>query len=552
MTEGQPSCAYEGCDRVPHKTSSDGHCIFHAKAEDKTVEDFRQALKKYLSKLKQAKDAVYDFVGFIFAGDINFMENFGLNVFERANFELATFEGEAVFQAATFKGEASFWAATFKGEASFLNVTFKGKTWFGTSMFTGYASFGGAIFEESTVFWSTTFEGDAWFWGATFEAGVSFEEATFEGEAFFQDAIFEGGVSFEHATFKGEASFLNATFKRDTLFDRAKFRESASISPKIVKVGISFSSATIENIVMSPLHLEEETQIDFTGARLRNTNIRREDVEGHIKQGKNEHHREARDIYMLLKNNFHTIGRYEDESWAFMQEKEMERRSFFHYRKEYKEQELGEKLKNRSIKDSLCCLFLAYVHSGVYADERMTEWSQSDGISTHMSRLDKLFCTAINLLGHPIKAIKSRFKSYCAFLELNRRKRMGKVSPRELFRVFWFYMKYPVKYAWSTFLKWLYGWGEWPWLILAWCVATIFIFSVLYCFIGDIASATNLPIVKSYGEKLFFSGITFTTLGFGGYSPMGWAKVLAFIESFLGIFSIALFVYSFARRTAGR
>ena len=59
-------------------------------------------------------------------------------------------------------------------------------------------------------------------------------------------------------------------------------------------------------------------------------------------------------------------------------------------------------------------------------------------------------------------------------------------------------------------------------------------------------------IVKSYGEKLYFSGITFTTLGFGGYSPMGGAKVLAFIESFLGIFSIALFVYSFARRTAGR
>jgi len=59
-------------------------------------------------------------------------------------------------------------------------------------------------------------------------------------------------------------------------------------------------------------------------------------------------------------------------------------------------------------------------------------------------------------------------------------------------------------------------------------------------------------IVKSYPEKLYFSGITFTTLGFGGYSPMGGAKVLAFIESFLGIFSIALFVYSFARRTAGR
>ena len=127
---------------------------------------------------------------------------------------------------------------------------------------------------------------------------------------------------------------------------------------------------------------------------------------------------------------------------------------------------------------------------------------------------------------------------------------MGKVSPRDLFKVFWFYMKYPMKYAWSTFLKWLYGWGENPWRILGWCIFIIFAFSGLYCLIGDIAIKET--IVKSYGTKLYFSGITFTTLGFGGYSPMGWAKVLAFIESFLGIFSIALFVYSFARRTAGR
>ena len=113
-------------------------------------------------------------------------------------------------------------------------------------------------------------------------------------------------------------------------------------------------------------------------------------------------------------------------------------------------------------------------------------------------------------------------------------------------------MKYPVKYGCSTFLKWLYGWGEKPWRIFVWCGVTIFIFSGLYCLIGDITLAMDATIVKSYPAKLYFSGITFTTLGFGGYSPMGGAKALAFIESFLGIFSIALFVYSFARRTAGR
>ena len=298
------------------------------------------------------------------------------------------------------------------------------------------------------------------------------------------------------------------------------------------------------------MNLDENARIYLTGAQLKNTEIRRKNIKKRIVEELDKNFYLAKETYLLLKNNFRSLGRYGDESWAFMQEKEMERRSFFHYRKEYKEQELGEKLKNRSIKDSLYCLLLAYVYSGVYADERMTEWFQSDGISSHIRRLDRLFPIVINLLQHPIERIKSRLKSYCSFLELNRRKRMGKVSPRDLFKIFWFYMKYPMKYTWSTFLKWLYGWGEWPWLILAWCVVTIFIFSVLYYFIGDIAM--NADIIKSYGTKLYFSGITFTTLGFGGYSPMGWAKVLAFIESFLGIFSIALFVYSFARRTAGR
>jgi len=529
MTEGQRSCAYRGCDRVPHKTSSDGRCIFHAKAEDKTLEDFGQVLKDYLDKLQTIKGAVYDFIGFIFPGHIDFRKDLGFIVFEGANFGLAIFKGEVSFVGTIFKGDASFLKTTFEGEVSFGTAIFRGKAWF----------------------MDAKFRGNAWFMDAKFEGGAWFNIAIFEGEAWFMNATFKERVMFHRATFKGGAWFENTTFA-DILFDHAIFRKTASISPQTISGGISFSNAIIENIVVSPLHLKEEAQIDFTGARLRNTNIRREDVKDHIEQEKSKHYREARDIYMLLKNNFRTIGRYDDESWAFMQEKEMERRSFFHYRTEYKEQELGQRLKNRSIKDSLYCLSLAYVHSGVYANERMTEWSQSDGILAHIRRLDRLFPTVINLLRHPIEGIKNRLKSYYSFLELNRRKRMGKVSPRDLFKVFWFYMKYPVKYAWSTFLKWLYGWGEKPWFIFIWCGITIFIFSGLYCFIGDVVTATNVPMRKPYLERLYFSGITFTTLGFGGYSPMGWAKVLAFIESFLGIFSIALFVYSFARRTAGR
>ena len=461
MTEGQPSCAYEGCNRAPHKTSSDGRCIFHAKAEDKTVEDFSQALKKYLSKLKQAKDAVYDFVGFIFPGDIDFSEDFGLEVFKRVDFSHATFQGEARF-------------------------------------------------------WNATFQGDAWFWNATFQ-----------GEARFGDAIFK---------------YIE--------FDDTRFRETASISPRSIGVGVSFSNATIENIVISPLHLEEEAQIDFSGARLRNTNISREDVEGYIKQEKSKNYRAARDIYMLLKNNFHTIGRYDDESWAFLQEKEMERKHFWCPIKELQIKELGEKWKNKGLKD---CFYPTIFYSGRIAKYLWDFW-----LPTSWKNTKELAFRRTKSFRHPSVCVRVEFKNLVSSMTMNeeeKSRRKVDLSWKEILKALLFYLqslryKSARKYFKSTFLKWLYGWGEKPWRIFIWCGFTIFIFSILYCFIGDIA--VNADIIKSYGTKLYFSGITFTTLGFGGYSPMGGAKVLAFIESFLGIFSIALFVYSFARRTAGR
>ncbi len=485
MTEGQRSCAYEGCDRVPHETSSDGHCIFHTKAEEKEIPPFYAALESYMKDI-ESKGLDYDFKNFVFVGIIDFGA-----YYERQ----LLVDGHLIHR--RFSRLRLAWDAKLHRDALFM----------------------GAEFYEEVSFWGVEFRKKAYFTQTKFRESVDF------GEAEFQEGADFGGT---------------------------EFRGRTEISPKLTKGTISFADTKLENISLASLNLDENARIYLTGAQLKNTEIRRKNIEKRVIEELDKNFYLAKETYLLLKNNFHSLGRYDDESWAFMQEKEMERRSFFHYRKEYKEQELGEKLKNRSIKDSLYCLFLAYVHSGVYADERMAEWFQSDGISVHIRRLDRLFPIVINLLRHPIEGIKSRLKSYCSFLELNRRKRMGKVSPRDLFKVFWFYTKYPIKYAWSTFLKWLYGWGEKPWRIFIWCGITIFIFSVLYCFIGGITTATNAPMRKPYLERLYFSGITFTTLGFGGYSPMGWAKVLAFIESFLGIFSIALFVYSFARRTAGR
>jgi hypothetical protein len=57
--------------------------------------------------------------------------------------------------------------------------------------------------------------------------------------------------------------------------------------------------------------------------------------------------------------------------------------------------------------------------------------------------------------------------------------------------------------------------------------------------------------VEVFGRGLYFSAITFTTIGYANVGPNGpWSRVLVGIESLVGAVLIALFVYVLGRRTA--
>ena len=60
-------------------------------------------------------------------------------------------------------------------------------------------------------------------------------------------------------------------------------------------------------------------------------------------------------------------------------------------------------------------------------------------------------------------------------------------------------------------------------------------------------------VIRNFPDSLYFSTITFTTLGYGDFRPLeGLGRILAGSEAFLGAIMMALFVYTFARRTGGR
>mgnify|MGYP001142848219 CR=1 FL=1 len=132
------------------------------------------------------------------------------------------------------------------------------------------------------------------------------------------------------------------------------------------------------------------------------------------------------------------------------------------------------------------------------------------------------------------------------------------------------------KWITSAFSNMIYGYGEKPWNVIKTAVAIILIFALSFSFIG----LGNPEIIEIYGkihpipgtdmritsegivqntkimqfsDSLYFSLITFTTLGYGDFRPLeGWGRILAGSEAFIGAFMMALFVYTFARRTGGQ
>jgi len=429
------------CGRLTHKESK--YCIFHASAEEKTEKEFKEAMGKYIEKIKE-NNLDYNFTKFIFIGDIDFERDFKVNTFKNANFWEAILKGDAIFKGATFKGVANFRWTTFEREVNFHMAVFEGYAFFRKANFKSHADFSKATFKGVAAFLESTFKGLANFYGSTFKRSTNFILTNFEGVAYFSKATFKGVAAFNQVSFK-DADFALKYFIEHLSFSRIKVFPGKKLSIKLNNDGgkISFDRAYLENVYLN-VELNEGILIDFTDTLLRNTYIQREQIENHILQEKKEEYLKANKIFLLLKNNFHSIGQYKDESWAFKKEKDMER------------------------------------------------------------------------------------KSNCHFKTLH-------------------------KWLWSCFLNGIFGYGEQPGKVIVSAILVILLFASLFMIFGISNVGIEFNTSNNFLDCMYFSTITFTTLGYGDFRPLeGWGRILAGSEAFIGAFMMALFVYTFARRTGGR
>ena len=112
----------------------------------------------------------------------------------------------------------------------------------------------------------------------------------------------------------------------------------------------------------------------------------------------------------------------------------------------------------------------------------------------------------------------------------------------------------------SSFAHILYGYGERPAYIIGSALTFIAVIAVFYFFLG--VSDNNALVIydpaigfaaniASYMRCLYFSVITFTTVGYGDVIPLsGAARAIAAFEALSGNFIMALFVVVFVRKLA--
>ncbi|WP_163576443.1 potassium channel family protein [Halomonas faecis] len=92
-----------------------------------------------------------------------------------------------------------------------------------------------------------------------------------------------------------------------------------------------------------------------------------------------------------------------------------------------------------------------------------------------------------------------------------------------------------------------------PWRILAIIAASIIVFSLFYVIPGSYFNAPGpdgdtVQRGLGYWEALYFSGISFTTIGYGDISPIAQSRFFAVAEGIVGVILSSSFLVSLVRR----
>lgn len=483
---------------------------------------------EYVSKSGSFKE--FDQISF---RDADFITN-GEILFSRVNFSDcnhlsfrgAKFTGELFFPFADFRminkidfseirisvdGAVSFFRSLFNGskEISFINSIFNNK---------GTISFNSTEFKRcnSVDFTKTKFRGGE----------VRFDESDFTGcnNVSFRSTMFETSVVFHETKFSDETDFRQSDFSKGEIY-ASSFEnmnlKGVDFTGQNLR-NINFNGSNVENALFSRANL---SNADFTGAKIDGTVLADARIDHKTDFGENINYRVPYDPTSTHKSK----AKFTHIKYTFLK---------------LISPAGNEYIADDSINDKN--------YKFIGEDEKTNNDKMDDSLSHHNQNDD--------LLTRYIKAARS----YHSLQRIGQNNSLpdlqtiGYVRRQEMQRNRYLEKGQRIKWFRATISRYTLLYGESPKHVMGFALFVITIAGLLYPLGGFRVSDTNKVIqASSFNEWLvllpdgmYFSTLTFTTLGFGDFEPVGWGKVLAVTETGLGVTILALLVFVLGRRAA--
>ncbi len=472
------------CEEQALPESSNGFCIFHEELENKDID---KCMRSFYEKIITGET---NFEGFILK-DVDFSQA-GIT-------QIGNKDSSMWFNNAKFYGNFSASGIKFLGFASFLGAEFHKNTDFSNALFSHAAIFDSVKFFGKTNFSLVDFLRESRFSNTTFYETCELVNITFRGPAFFS------GCTFEKA-----AIFTDTEFDRGGNFNHAKMNS------------VVFENTDLKNVSFDEVNL---TNFKFHGARLKDANlagaiwngpwkspwrkfILREDVE--ITKA-NKICKECSAIIIDDGSECSCCGRY-----------------FIAEDNDFSCPKCGANNKVNSeecINEDCNATFSVKIRNKEYSDRnyRANLFKKAEDVYRNIK---------LNLQNSGDYKTAGEFY----FNEMiMRRKR----ALRERNIVDWLISHLNSK---------LCGYGERASRVIAASLVIVFSLALMFFINQAIVKQGFTSYNSGFLECLYFSFVTFTTLGYGDYAPSQAFQLVATAEAFFGAFMIALFVLVFGRK----
>lgn len=439
----------------------------------------------------------------------------------------SVFDASVDFENAEFDYWCGFHSVRFRGRTSLASAVFESAPWFRDSIFTTDVNLG-AVFAAGADFSNCHFH------GPVRAAGVmqSGEDANWEliGGEVTADTISETAVSFEAATFEEPPDFTAQGFTGRIVFDGATLPEpdfsDIRIHRKFGKVDLSFRNANLRGA-------------DFEGQDLRTVDFRGADLSDAVFSNADLREVNLETALLSRATLFGADLRGAALSGAVLGDVRIDDETRF--------------LGHHSVESPPSPHSLSTIRT-----QPRCLYDPEYGSSNESADPDKAKSVyrALEELGR--NGARPRLQARCFVRRQDLQKEdywraarspSASIGERLLAGARW-------SRARTAELVLLYG--ESPWRIISYSLAIIVGFALLYPLGGWIRSGNGTPIqfgggevlLVEFGNALYYSTLTFTALGFGDFTPVGFGRVLTTIETGLGAILLALLVFILGRRAA--